>query len=146
MSGEPGGLGHLQALQAEVERLREEEAEPLVRAHAARRLRQAERAAGVNVDGTPFVESAAGRRGSLVDAIDAMCTECIYDEHAAGSRVVQIDLCGCYDCPLWLVRPVRTERLAYSEAVVQEMGISPELAQWHREKPRERPPEALLAG
>ena len=45
---------------------------------------------------------------SLRKAINRMCRECIVDPGAAGSSVVQVELCESYDCPLWMVRPTRS--------------------------------------
>ena len=78
-------------------------------------------------------------------AINAKCADCIYDERAAGSEAVQIELCPCYDCPLWMVRRVRPVaiRVPYSAPVLAEQGLSPALAAWRLTNPYERPPESL---
>ena len=82
---------------------------------------------------------------SLRAAINAKCRDCIVDELAAGSAAVQIELCACFDCPLWPVRKVRPEadRGAYSAPVCDEQGLSPALAAFRLAHPYERPPEAL---
>ena len=82
-----------------------------------------------------------GLRGS----INAKCRDCIYDEMAAGSAAVQIELCTAWTCPLWDVRPVRTHRLPFSAPVVAEMGMSAELAAWRAANPRVRPDPAQWA-
>lgn len=130
------------AAAAKVEALREAGAPALERAHATKLLRAAEREAGITADGEPFAESATAAVGSLRDAIDAKCRSCIVDEEAAGSAAVQVELCACYECPLWLVRPVRAgDRSFYSRPVIEEMGLSAEEARFRYEHPRERPAE-----
>ena len=115
------------------------EVPPLEKAHLAGRLRAAERRTGVRADGSRFEEKPTASVGSLRQAIDAKCRECIVDEKAAGSAAVQVELCACYDCPLWLVRPVRSEpRSFYSAAVLEEQGLSKAEARARFEQPRAR--------
>ena len=83
---------------------------------------------------------------SLRRAINLKCRSCIYDDQAAGSEAVQIELCASWDtCPLWAVRRVRPEkdRMPYSGPVVEEQGLSPELAAWRLAHPYDVPPEGL---
>ena len=82
---------------------------------------------------------------SLRAAINAKCRDCIVDELAAGSAAVQIELCACYDCPLWPVRRVRPEhvRMPYSGPVCEEQGLTEAMAAFRLANPYERPPEAL---
>ena len=79
----------------------------------------------------------------LRKAINAKCRDCIFDECAAGSAAVQVELCASYDCPLWPVRPVRKEPVPYSAPVVAEQQLSPELALWRLEHPYEAPPQGV---
>ena len=76
-------------------------------------------------------------------AVNAKCRSCIVDELAAGSAAVQVELCACFDCPLWKVRPVRSVRVPYSGPVCEEQGLSEALAAFRLAHPYERPPEAL---
>ena len=80
---------------------------------------------------------------SLRAAINAKCRDCIVDELAAGSAAVQVELCACFDCPLWPVRAVRPVRVPYSGPVCDEQGLSEALAAFRLAHPYERPPEAL---
>ena len=82
---------------------------------------------------------------SLRAAINAKCRECIYDELAAGSAAVQIELCACYGCPLWPVRKVRPEaiRVPYSGPVCEEQGLTPAMAAFRLAHPYVQPPESL---
>ena len=118
---------------------REEGKHGLELARFAQGLWRAERRAGVTADGGAFVESATAARGRRSDAIAAMCAQCIVDPAAAGSGATQVELCPEYTCPLWLVRPVRTERVPYSDAVLREQGLSRDEARFRLEHPRERP-------
>lgn len=68
------------------------------------------------------------KRLSMRKAINAKCRDCIYDELAAGSAAVQIELCESIDCPLWPVRPIRAHRIQYSAAVLDEIGLTQEIA------------------
>lgn len=43
---------------------------------------------------------------SLRQAINDMCTQCIYDKSAAGGKLQQIEACTSTQCPLYAVRPV----------------------------------------
>ena len=133
----------IRALVAELAALREADAPALDRARVAGRLRNAERKAGVTAEGEPFRESPTAAVGSLREAIDAKCRDCIVDEEAAGSAAVQVELCASYDCPLWLVRPVRSgERPFYSNPVLEELGLSDAQARFRFDHPRERPQAA----
>ena len=82
---------------------------------------------------------------SLRAAINAKCRDCIYDEGAAGSAAVQIELCACYDCPLWPVRRVRpgNVRMPYSEPVCEELGLTETMAAFRLANPFTRPPQSL---
>ena len=82
---------------------------------------------------------------SLRAAINAKCRACIVDELAAGSAAVQVELCACFDCPLWPVRPVRAVgvRGPYSVPVCDEQGLSPALAAFRLAHPYDVPPEVL---
>ena len=82
---------------------------------------------------------------SLRAAINAKCRDCLYDEQAAGSAAVQIELCAAFTCPLWPVRRVRPEadRGPYSAPVVAEQGLSPALAEFRRAHPYSVPPASL---
>ena len=121
--------------------LREAGAKGLELAHAAGTLKRTERAYGITADGEPFKESETAPVGSLRQAIDAKCRDCIVDDKCAGTAAVQVELCPCYGCPLWPVRAVRDEpRVFYSRAVLEEQGLDEALAQWRFRHPR-RPPE-----
>ena len=76
---------------------------------------------------------------SLRSCINAKCRDCIYDELAAGSAAVQIELCASFDCPLWPVRPIRRERIPYSRPVVDEQQLSAEMALYRMEHPYQVP-------
>lgn len=78
-------------------------------------------------------------------AVNAKCRSCIVDELAAGSAAVQVELCACFACPLWPVRPVRAAgvRGPYSAPVVEEQGLSPALAAFRLAHPYVRPPASL---
>ena len=76
---------------------------------------------------------------SLRACINAKCHDCIYDELAAGSAAVQIELCAGYDCPLWPVRPVRRQPTPYSASVCEEQQLSAEMALYRMEHPYEVP-------
>ena len=76
---------------------------------------------------------------SLRKSINAKCKDCIYDELAAGSWVMQVEACTCFTCPLWRVRPVRSQRGPWPENVVREMRITPEMAALRAERPHEVP-------
>lgn len=80
---------------------------------------------------------------SLRRAINAKCRECIVDELASGSAAVQVELCACFTCPLWPVRPVRAVRVPYSAPVCEEQGIGEAMAAFRLAHPYERPPEGL---
>ena len=82
---------------------------------------------------------------SLRAAINGKCRDCIHDPDAAGSAAVQVELCACFDCPLWTVRPVRpvAVRGPYSAPVCEEQGLSPALAAFRLAHPFTRPPESL---
>ena len=82
---------------------------------------------------------------SLRAAINAKCRDCTVDELAAGSAAVQIELCACYDCPLWPVRRVRPEhvRMPYSGPVCEEQGLTEAMAAFRLANPYVPPPEAL---
>ena len=81
--------------------------------------------------------------GSLRGAINKMCRQCIVDPCAAGSGIVQIELCPAFDCPLWPVRPVRSnasrETVGYSNRVLETYGVSEDLAAHLLKHPRKRP-------
>ena len=72
---------------------------------------------------------------SLRAGINAMCRQCTYDPRAAGHWRTQVELCTAVDCALWELRPLRTERLAYSQAVVDELGMSAETAAYRSQNP-----------
>ena len=82
---------------------------------------------------------------SLRAAINAKCRDCLYDEQAAGSAAVQIELCACFTCPLWPVRRVRAEgvRSPYSAPVCDEQGLSPAMAAFRLRNPFAIPPASL---
>lgn len=61
---------------------------------------------------------------SLRQAINAKCADCIHDPLAAGTRLQQITLCSCLDCPLWPVRPI--SKSPVSPSVLDYYGIGPE--------------------
>ena len=81
----------------------------------------------------------------LRSAINAKCRDCLYDEQAAGSAAVQIELCACFTCPLWPVRRVRAEAIRgpYSGPVCEEQGLSPAMAAFRLANPFSVPPESL---
>ena len=83
---------------------------------------------------------------SLRGAINAKCRDCIYDEAAAGSAAVQIELCASWDtCALWPVRRVRPEgiRVPYSASVCEEQGLSSAMAAFRLAHPYDAPPESV---
>ena len=43
---------------------------------------------------------------SYKKAVWDMCVSCVYDPACKGTKVQQVMLCSCYDCPLWKVRPM----------------------------------------
>ena len=79
-------------------------------------------------------------------SINKKCYDCIHDPIAAGSRAVQVELCSCYDCPLWDVRPVRNrntpDRLGrwISDSVAEYYMLSEADRARIERNPRERPP------
>lgn len=79
---------------------------------------------------------------SLRKSINGKCRDCIYDELAAGTWVMQVEACSCYTCPLWPVRPVRSQRGPWPGNVVEEMGVTPEWAALRAERPHEAPTDA----
>lgn len=88
-------------------------------------------------------------RKSLRNAVNAMCRNCIYDPGAAGYAIVQIEACTAVDCPLWDVRPVRSEsarRAApWNEGVLQTVrhAFTPEEAAAVQARPHEVPARLL---
>jgi len=60
---------------------------------------------------------------SLRKAINAKCSDCIYDVHAAGTKLQQVTLCSVFDCPLWSVRP--TTKAPIPDGVLKYYGIEP---------------------
>ncbi|WP_286238950.1 hypothetical protein [Neptuniibacter halophilus] len=42
---------------------------------------------------------------SLRNAINEMCTQCIYDKKSEGGKLQQIAACTAKHCPLFAVRP-----------------------------------------
>lgn len=73
---------------------------------------------------------------SLRAAVNGKCRWCIHDELAAGSAAVQVELCPSVQCPLWPVRPIRVQRIAYSPAVVAEYGMTEHEAEARLREPR----------
>ena len=73
---------------------------------------------------------------SLRAAVNAKCRGCIVDELAAGSAAVQVELCTSVECPLWLVRPLRKDRIPFSPAVVTEYGMTEREAYARLREPR----------
>ena len=85
---------------------------------------------------------------SLRRAITAKCRDCIFDELAAGSAAVQVELCPSWDtCPLWPVRAVRPagRREPYSAAVRAEYGLTEGEAAFRLAQPFTAPPQSLCA-
>ena len=97
-------------------------------------------------EGDPDGEVVEGRSTGLRGAINAMCRNCLYDAHAAGSAAVQVELCSAWDCPLWKVRPVRPvgSRVPYSDPVLAELRLNPALAAFRLANPYVKPPEPLV--
>ena len=73
---------------------------------------------------------------SLRKSINAKCRDCCYDELAVGSAAVQVELCESVDCPLWMVRPVRSARIPYSAAVLAEYSLTAKEAAERLAQPR----------